>query len=719
MKYHCSMLRFSFLDSLGRRLDIALAALFMIFGSIPSILVFERRKYTFFYQNFTPESVMWACGQGLRHPHVISDQLAAFLLGRVQSFDCSTIDPTWPFGPAAVFASIQPWLTWLTALLWRMFGVSQTALLPLLALLAGLYAAGCYALSRLFLGRLLAVAAGVVLCVSPVFTEMVLFLRDYSKAPFFIWATFFLILALRPGMRRPSVVLAALAGASVGLGYGFRSDLAVLLPIGVAVLTVSAIAEWRRYSFSFRIFAPLAFLATAAVFALPVLAQTNVFATNAGTLAIQGTTEYFRDYAELKPAGYALGWSYSDELTLSEVTSAERPQSPGWDEREGQPYYDVTQAIQYSTSYLLGWAPLFAADFATQALKSAGWIFGFPSLFMRSDMPWAQFTSAYLLPMYDVLAKPWMPVVVLIGFIALLWRSYLRSPMEAACTFLLLAFLVCYPGIQLAIRHVFHLEFVWVVSILSLVSVIVRPAFPAKPARGFAVMVSVIVVAIGASYLGLIAWQRTILMREVADLLTAPREPLETRPQIKEDGDAFYALPVPAQHTKIVASAADSLTPALRLIGIGWNVRAEADRLSVTVGGDGCPTGMFKVRLAYEKRTDAWQPLDADLSLDITGKGASASAFFPAFYRPTQHFSGILLPSSHVSCTLTLERIDTMSLLPLVMSGQFSQSQLVGPLTKGFGGFVTTSHTPGIIQSAPKKKVEPTAKPNTARPAGS
>ena len=131
-------------------------------------------------------------------------------------------------------------------------------------------------------------------------------------------------------------------------------------------------------------------------------------------------------------------------------------------------------------------------------------------------------------------------------------------------------------------------------------------------------------------------------------------------------------------------------------------MRAEADRLAVTVGGEHCPAGKFKVRLAYEKTKDVWQPLDADLSLDVANQGGSTSAFFPAFYRPTQHFSGIALPASHSGCTVAIERIDATSPLPLAMSGQFSQGRLVGPLFKGPGSFSATAHTPGIIEPAPK-----------------
>jgi hypothetical protein len=145
------------------------------------------------------------------------------------------------------------------------------------------------------------------------------------------------------------------------------------------------------------------------------------------------------------------------------------------------------------------------------------------------------------------------------------------------------------------------------------------------------------------------------------------------------------------------------MTPAIRLVGIQWDVRAEADRLVVTVGGEQCPTGPFKIRLAYEKTKDVWQPMDADLSLGVPNKGGSSEAFFAAFYRPTQHFSGIVIPQSHGACSVSLERIVGSSILPLAMSGEFANGELVGPLNKGFGSVSAKSRMPGIIEPAPKK----------------
>jgi 4-amino-4-deoxy-L-arabinose transferase-like glycosyltransferase len=675
-------------------LDIIFVLLFFVLGSIPTTMVFLQRSYTFFYQNFTPESVMWACGYGMRHPQLISEQLGAFLLGRVQSFDCAAIDPNTAFGPIGLFASVQPYLTWSAALLWRLFGVEQSAILPLVTVLAGLSAAGYYVLARLFLGRFLAILAGVVLCLSPVSTEMAIFLRDSSKAPFFLWGVAFLLLALRSDTPRSNLTFATLAGAIIGVGYGFRADLAILVPIGFVVLAVYAVVGLRTHAY--RLLAPVLFPAAAILAALPLLLQLNI-GTNGGSLAIQGASEYFREYAGMGPAGYALAWTYSDELTLSEVAAAERPKVPNWDALDGPPIYDVSEAAKHSTSYLLSWAPLFAADFATQALKSATWVLGFPALFVRTDPPTIHAAAKHLLPLYEFLGKPWMPLVGLAGFVALLWRAHLRSPTEAFCILLLMALLIGYPGIQFSLRHAFHLEFVWVVCVLSLLAVAIRPALLAQPARRFAIMLAAAIGLGALAYAGLVQWQRWVLSEKVAALLSAPREALQTQAQASTDGSVFHALPVSAEHAAIVASEPDAATPNLRWIGIAWAVRAEADRLVVTIGGARCPAGAVKVRLAYEKAADVWQPMDTDLRLTVPSPGGSTSAFFPAFYRPTQHFSGIALPASHAECTVGLERISGSSTLPLVMSGEFADRKLKGPLNKGFGSLSVTSRIEGNI----------------------
>ena len=163
---------------------------------LPAVELVVRWGGTSFYQYWTPESVYWACGHGWLRLAETPPALLDFLQQDAKRFDCTTL-PEEGYGPPGNWAGIQPAFTLVAGLLWRISGVTQEALLPLVLIFVALYGAGLYVLSRLFLPRWLAVACGAYLALSPVANEMVLSLRDYSKAPLFIWTFIFLICAIR------------------------------------------------------------------------------------------------------------------------------------------------------------------------------------------------------------------------------------------------------------------------------------------------------------------------------------------------------------------------------------------------------------------------------------------------------------------------------------------------------------------------------------------
>jgi hypothetical protein len=160
-----------------------------------------------------------------------------------------------------------------------------------------------------------------MITLSPVALSQAFYLRDYAKGPFLLWGIALLVLAVRQAALRRSGVMAAAAGAVAGIGYGFRADVAILLPLGIGFLPLAS-------CFALHATAGLttAYAGTFLLFALPILTLGN--GGNVGTLSMQGATEPFRAFLALRPAPYALGWKYSDKLTLSAVTAAERPRHP-------------------------------------------------------------------------------------------------------------------------------------------------------------------------------------------------------------------------------------------------------------------------------------------------------------------------------------------------------------------------------------------------------
>ena len=675
--------------------DGLMLAVFALLGAAVGAQVIFHVGSVFFYQNITPETVMWACGRGFVHPQELTSPLADFLLlRRSPHFDCSSLNQVSTVGPPGFFFRVQLYLSWCAALLWRWLGVNQTSLWPLAAALAGAYSAGCFALARLFLSRTMAVIGAVILTLSPIAVSIIFVLRDFSKAPFFIWTLVFLLQALRAQTRHAALCYAAAAGVMTGAGYGFRSDGIILVPIGVMFLLAGA-----RQRMPAAALVPACFVGLFLITAYPVFRHSNQ--GGFGTVVMQGATEPFRAFLEISPAPYSLGSAYSDELTFSGIAAEERRTDSEWDQHEGRPIYSVSQAAAISSRKLVNWVSLFPADFALQAVKSGAWIVGFPALIAPSrSHPDPAYVyrlrltpSRFLEPLYVALGQPCLPLICGVGLCALLLRVQARSPREAVAVALLLTTMVTYTGIQFSLRHIFHLEFIWVLSLLSLVAAawdwpVLRPHV-----RRFIVSLGLVAALTTAAYFTLVVWQQATLRHHIQDLLALPREPIATATTAEIDGRLLLRVPVPGAHQQIIASPADSMTN--QIDNVVWSARAEADRLIVTVGGADCPAGDIPLGIVYAKRPGVWQPMDNTLVLPIRARGEQASLVFPAFYRPTQNFESISLPATHRDCSVSLERIAGASRLPMVFSMAFSPGWEGQSLHKGFGSFGNGAPTGG------------------------
>lgn len=633
---------------------------------------------------------MWACGLGMLHPGEILDMLSKFSYGQLRTFDCSTFDNLRSPGPAGFFSKIQPYFTWSSAILWRVFGLNYHAILPLVAILSGLYASGIYALSRLFLDRKFAIPAAIILCFAPLSVGMSFYLRDFSKAPFFIWAIVFLIMAIREQKFGRSLILVIASSAVIGIGYGFRADLLVLFPIGALILAIGVRPHSQNSGkpiWAARIVAPVVFLALGLVTSAPVWMQSNIV-NNSGSAIIQGASEHFRTSSGLSGPGYTVGWAYSDELTLSGIAAKERPKIPNWDMQEPEPLKGASQAQRLSTKNLLSWADIFVADFFAQSLKSAGWVLGLPAFYERTNVgsrfAKGRFLSAKLtLPLYGFIGKFWFPIIGALGALALLWRRFVHSGREALCLTLLFGFLLIYPALQFSPRHVFHLEFIWVLSSFSLLALLFDAGQSSEKRKKFGLYVAGLAVLIGAAFGGAVWWQKKTIEQEIFALLSFPREQVNTTGSVLSNGSVLYKVAVPEPYLSLISSKADSMTPQIRSMGIQWDVRAAADRLMVHLEGPKCDVSNRIVQLRYKLGPEIWQPFDAEHSFANASGSRKSVALVPAFYRPTQYFSGVLVPAKLADCKVKIERIIGESRLPMVMTANV---ELFSPGGKLVGG---------------------------------
>ena len=673
-----------------KRSDVLAALGFAVLGGILGAWVLFQTGALYFYQAYMPEMIYSACGFGFVHPAVTPKGISDFLSLKVTSFNCGLLDSSETLESRGVFLTAHFYLASAVAVLWRCFSIDYRGLWPLVSLLVGAYACGCYVLLRLFYARLPAMTGAVILTLSPVMLSMVVYLRDYGKAPFFVWGIVFLVSTARASTLLAAILRAALAGVVVGIGYGFRSDVMVLLPIGLLFLAISFKSRtWIRC-----VGACVTYPFVALLLASPMLASSG--AGGAAFLVMQGMSEPFRDYLSLGVAPYVFGQRYSDELVLSSIASELRATDPKWDISEGIAFQSVTQSITRSGGYVRSWLPAFSGDIATQAVKSAAWIVGFPALVapgrlgldpgipVRSGPRAAQFLSR----LYNLLGWPWIPPVFIIGLIVFFWDVDSSSPREALALSLMLGALAFYPVVQFSVRHIFHLEFIWVLAFLALVSLPARVAAMRCVPLRFVAAVVIFAGAILAVRGCLVTYQDRRLADLFDALLSHPRELVADHPAATfADGKVSFSIPLPDKYRSLTEGHLDSMTTEMGASGLQSDVRAAADRLLVTLNGSACPSGNIKMSLHYTKHDKVWQPFDEEIVIDESDRSGSTMVLVPAFYRPSQYLSSIDVPGQYAGCFTRIERVSGPTSLPIILTAVLSTGWQQRSLHRGFGGF--------------------------------
>jgi len=673
----------------ARRRDAIVALICAIVGAAAAVQLFLAGGQAYFYQSYMPDVLYSACGFGLVHPAELPKAASDFLFVKSASLSCADLGVPAAVQPKTLFTQVHLYLAASVSFLWRITSIRYGNLWPLVAALAGAYAAAGFVLFRLFFGRFAALIGGLILAISPVTLSMPILLRDFAKGPFILWGIALLLLARRASSLRSLFVRASLAGAAIGVGYGFRSDPILLLPIGVVFLAVGLeFGTWLTRATAIGVF-----VTSAVLVASPILFQPKQ-QPSFGTVFMQGLSEPFRLQLGLGSAPYTLGQRYSDELVLSSVAADLRPTDPSWDAHERNPSRAISQAITRSTSYVASWIDLFSADIANQALKSAAWIVGFPALVApgraRLDPGgWIRSESRIGKPvtiLYDMLAYSWVPALCAVGLIVFLWQLTAISPREALALFLMLAALLSYLVVQFAMRHVFYFEFLWVVSLFALLRLLVDRQGLGRVARSFGAVLAAVICGVIVVRFGLIAYQDHALHQAFEALLGHSREPVNTSIS-QTDATQVFTVPMPAEHLALADGSPDSMVHFTG-IGVHWDVRAAADRLLLTLGGPDCTAGVFDVSFGYVKRDGVWQPFDNKLAVETPADRTKRTlVLVPAFYRAAQYFSKIEIPREYSGCLARVQRIVGPTRLPVILTAVLTPGWQDEPLYRAFGGF--------------------------------
>jgi hypothetical protein len=228
--------------------------------------------------------------------------------------------------------------------------------------------------------------------------------------------------------------------------------------------------------------------------------------------------------------------------------------------------------------------------------------------------------------------------------------------------------LMAFPSLQFALRHLFHLEVLFWLGVLSLVTLPwasgrLRSSFP-----GFVAWSSGVMLLVGGTYAGLTVWQDHALHREVTSLLAAPSEvfPLDA----VSLGDGRVMVPVssePPDAAGLFGGPPDAAT--LRDGPTRFDsVRAAASRMILEIG-PGCPATHLTLQLSYEKLPNAWQAFDRSLSIPVPAPGLEPTqVILPVFYRPDQAFRGFTIAKTDLGCLQAVKRAELRGRLPVIFS---------------------------------------------------
>lgn len=177
-----------------------------------------------------------------------------------------------------------------------------------------------YGIFRLVSGRLLSLLMILFLSMSQAYLVMLTSLRDLGKAPFILGALLLTGMLVKRSMSPRSLFLrTALLGALIGLGYGFRQDVFVCLPLAIFCVLAGTRPGgdhlWRT-----RAAAVLILALTFTVFAYPVFkGNREVGGTITVHTLFQGTMRCSEDNADFYSNSYDFGFLNYDHPVTAQI----------------------------------------------------------------------------------------------------------------------------------------------------------------------------------------------------------------------------------------------------------------------------------------------------------------------------------------------------------------------------------------------------------------
>lgn len=404
-------------------------------------------------------AVMVASGRGFVNPHPVpGGALQRFLLMQSDTIEIDAIDMTGTSEPSQ-FQNMHRYLMAFVGTWWRVSQISWHRLAEVAGALHAVAVIAVFVLLRLFLPAIPALIGAAWLASSPLQLLYAPHLRDFAKGAF-VLATIPAVVALvlAGSSRRTVAALAAITGSVIGIGIGFRMDVAILAPIAiVSVVLFRGSRPWR--ALGDKALAIAVVLVTFTVCGWPVLSRLSTGGSNAFHVVLLGNADWFDSRLGVDPAAYGYLPFYSDTY----LTNVLRVRSAAATSR------DVTMpSREYDAASLdlwRQWLRHFPADSYTRLLAAADGV-----LNLAFDNPTPE--SAGRWPMAVVLGdvfawlNGWRGWGWLLGVVLVAAAAMGGISRTLFATLVLIA-LVGYPSLQYDPRHYFHLQAIPIVVIVA------------------------------------------------------------------------------------------------------------------------------------------------------------------------------------------------------------------------------------------------------------
>jgi hypothetical protein len=462
---HFSRLPFFGLEKASREkapvpMDALIAAvLFLGAACVGVAYVATWGSYGFFYQREYGVAVMVALGKGYQNPDPGDiPGLKEFIAGTTRRLPMQEIPSAIKTQPLTQLQYRERYLLYTVGTLWRLFGISWDAILPLYGFLYAMTVLAAFGILRLGMNRLWSSLGAVLVLLSPLNVYFLPNLRDYGKAPFILLSIFLLGCLVKRKVKMQSILpLCAALGLLLGVGLGFRKDVIICLPAAFVVIALFLPGKpWEHMKLKLAGVGIL--LACFSAFGWRILYDMNKYGSATYHVTLLGLLEPFERQAGLGGAPYEIGSNLSDPYAYCMMKSFQQrvaePSAPDKQYPYGSRDFDMAGGMLYREI-----VRTFPADWILRWYAAALRIIDYGP-FITEAVTAQILHNEFTLRLFNMRWRTfyWMSGRGKYCAIFAILLLSLREVRYAAALFFFLMYFVGYASIQFEPRHFFHLE---------------------------------------------------------------------------------------------------------------------------------------------------------------------------------------------------------------------------------------------------------------------